>query len=375
MVTVSSIINNYSNKPVSSGVSVFSNTKGQSSSNVSFQAEAQPLANTKPKEDVLLKNDVFSKIRLNLDKAVDIPLAHIPRGMGGAPDYTFFEFLQTAKVPYYLGGPILAALFNAGVKMDSIKSGNAAKMVAKHMALGVGFYYLGAIAAKSIIDNTVRIARGVDLNQPYAKVIPTSTKDTGMFKKDFELHKATESIDFTRWDLFYNKEGKTPEEINEKYAKFAKKYGIKDDANDIDASVKPLIKKTIVMARAWQYALTAFFVTLGIGLANQPVWEKVSHEGFRNTVKNGIFGKNLDMKSRLNSAKIAVYDYMIKPFGKSFSELWKGHSKASSIAGKSIILSTAAATLLAISLIVGKTSARSHKIDNSGTNKIGGGKQ
>ena len=169
MVTVSSIINNYSNKPVSSGVSVFSNTKGQSSSNVSFQAEAQPLANTKPKEDVLLKNDVFSKIKLNMDKALDIPIVHIPRGMGGAPDYTFFEFLQTAKVPYYLGGPILAALFNAGVKMDSIKSGNAAKMVAKHMALGVGFYYLGAIAAKSIIDNTVRIARGVDLNQPYAK--------------------------------------------------------------------------------------------------------------------------------------------------------------------------------------------------------------
>ena len=157
-------------------------------------------------------------------KLADIPLIHIPRGMGGAPDYTFFEFLQTAKVPYYLGGPILAALFNAGVKMDSIKSGNAAKMVAKHMALGVGFYYLGAIAAKAVIDNTVKAARGLDLNHPYAKVIPTSTKDTGMFKKDVELHKATESIDFTRLDLMYNKKGQTPEEINERYAKLAKKY-------------------------------------------------------------------------------------------------------------------------------------------------------
>ena len=365
MATVSSIKNNYADRSVSSGVS----------GNVSFRADELPAVNTKPKEDTLLKNDVFSKIRVNLDKAIDIPLIHIPRGMGGAPDYTFFEFLQTAKVPYYLGGPILAALFNAGVKMDSIKSGNAAKMVAKHMALGVGFYYLGAIAAKAVIDNTVKAARGLDLNHPYAKVIPTSTKDTGMFKKDVELHKATESIDFTRWDLMYNKKGQTPEEINERYAKLAKKYGLNGDANDIDASVKPLIKKTIIMARAWQYALTAFFVTLGIGLANQPVWEKVSHEGFKSTVKNGIFGKNLEFKSRLNAAKIAVYDYMLKPFGKSFAELWKGHSKASSIAGKSIIASTAAATLLAISLIVGKTSARSHKIENSGTNKVGGGRQ
>lgn len=365
MVTVSSIKNNYTNRPVSAGVI----------QRVGFGDEPQPLGNTKPKEDVLLKNDVFSKIRVNIDKAVDIPLVHIPRGIGGAPDYTFFEFLQTAKVPYYMGGPILAALFNAGVKMDSIKSGNAAKMVAKHMALGVGFYYLGAIAAKAIIDNTVRITRGLDLNHPYAKVIPTSTKDTGMFAKDFELHKATESIDFTRWDLLYNKEGKTPEEINEKYAKLAQKYGIKGDANDIDATVKPLIKKTITMARAWQYALTAFFVTLGIGLANQPVWEKVSHEGFKSTIKNGIFGKNQNLRSRFNAAKIAVYDYMIKPFGKSFVELWKGHSKASSIAGKSIILSAAAATLLAISLIVGKTSARGHKIENSGTNKLNGGRK
>ena len=72
------------------------------------------------------------------------------------------------------------------------------------------------------------------------------------------------------------------------------------------------------MARAWQYALTACYVALGIGLANQNPWNKESLAGFKRTVKDGIFGKGYDIKDRLHNAKIAVYDYEQKPLGRSF---------------------------------------------------------
>ena len=126
------------------------------------------------------------------------------------------------------------------------------------------------------------------------------------------------------------------------------------------------------MARAWQYALTAFYVTLGIGMANQPAWEKSSPDGFKKTVTEGIFGKNVRFMDRLHNTKVMLYNYMIKPFGKSFVEFWKGHNKASSVAGKSVILSSAAATITALGLLLGSTSGRRHKIENSGTNKIKG---
>ena len=114
----------------------------------------------------------------------------LPRGLAGAPSFTFFEFLQTAKFPFYVGGPILAALFYAGVKKDNMKAAGAAQKVAKHMALGVGLYYVGAGLARYIINKTVKASRGFDLNQPYAKAVPGGVNQTGAFKKSVEFHKA-----------------------------------------------------------------------------------------------------------------------------------------------------------------------------------------
>ena len=55
---------------------------------------------------------------------------------------------------------------------------------------------------------------------------------------------------------------------------------------------------------------------------------------------------------------------MIKPFGKSFLELWNGRNKATSIVGKSVITAAGAATLTAMLLLTSKNSARFHKIVN-----------
>lgn len=374
MITVSNHVNNQLNTRVNSGsLSVSSSYKSSAVKN--FQAQNSPKQtrdNRKYKEDTLLENSWKNRVKFNIEKTFDIPLVHFPRGLCGAPDYTFFEYLQTAKLPYYVGGPVLAALFYAGVKKDNFKSAQAANGVAKRMALGVGLYYLGAALAKSVINRTVKMTRGIDLKHPYAKAISTSTNKSGVFRKDVEYHSAFESTEFTRTDLLYNKKGATPDEINERYIKLGKKFGVKTDTNDVDQTVKPLIKKTIIMARAWQYALTAFYVTLGIGMANQPAWMKTSAEGFKNTIKNGVFGNNVPESERIHNAKIVLKDYILKPFGKSFKEFWQGHSKVSSIAGKSVILSAAAATLLAISLIASKTSAKSHSIASSGSNSYGG---
>lgn len=382
MVTVSTIQNNQVNNAVSAGSSLSANTK--LTIEQSFQskkkkkkfdpnAENHPLSYYKSeiKEDELVKKNTWAKrMHINVEKTLDIPLIHFPRGLGGAPDYTFFEFLQTAKFPYYIGGPILAALFYAGVKKDNFKSAIAAQKVAKHMALGVGLYYMGAAAAKSLVNHTVKWSRGVDLKQPYAKYISMDSKKSGAFNKEVEFHTAYESSDFTRTDLLYDKKGKNLDEINKEYIVLGEKYGAKEEGNDIDSTVKPLIKKTIRMARAWQYALTAFFVTLGVGMANQKAWDKSSGEGFKQTIKHGIFGKNVDIKDRLNSAKVAVYDYMLKPFGKSFLEFWEGHSKASSAAGKSVIIATGLAVLTAVTLLLTKTSAKDHKMETTGNNKL-----
>ena len=315
------------------------------------------------KDDELVENNnLKTRVGINIKKTLDIPFLHFPRGLGGAPGFTFFEFLQTAKFPFYVGGPILAALFYAGVKSDNLNSMSAAKKIAKHMALGVGLYYVGSALAKFVVNKVVKASKGVDLNQPYAKAVPGEVNQTGMFKKSVEFHKVPESADFTRFDLLYNKEASTPEEINKRYLELAPKYGIKANANDVDSTLKPLMKKTIIMSRAWQYALTAFYVVLGIGMANQKAWEKGSPEGFKKLLKNGIFGKSQPMKNRLHNAKLAVYDYMLKPFGESFVEFWKGRNKATSIAGKTTIIAAGAATLTAMLLLAGKNSARFHSI-------------
>lgn len=364
MNTVSSIV---SNVPKSNKLSVLNPlplpkeiTEGV------FEPSKEPTSvidNRRYKQDTMLENSFANRMRINISKTFDIPLVHFPRGLKGASDFTFFEFLQTAKFPYYVGGPILAGLFYAGVKKDNLKSAKAASTVAKHMALGVAFYYIGAALAKSVINSTVKLFRGMDLKHPYAAAVAASPNKSGTYQREVEYHTMFESVDFLRSDLLYNHEGKTPAEINDNYVKLGKKFGVKGATNDVDQTLIPLMKKTIVMARAWQYALTALYVSLGIGLANQPAWGKSSSpEGLKYTLKYGVFDKNVSFRHRKENIKQILKDYIVEPFAKSCKELWQGHNKATSIIGKSVILSSLGATALAISLILTKTSAKSHSI-------------
>lgn len=321
-------------------------------------------------EDRILPNDMFSKMSYNLKKTKEIATTHFPRGLYGAQDYTFFEYLQTAKFPYYIGGPILAGLFYAGVKHDNMLAGSAAKKVAKHMAIGVGMYYAASMLAKGIINTVVQKTRGMDLNHPYQRMVPQSTEYTGLFKKGIEIQKVFASNEFTRWDVLYNKHKKNSAEINERYIDMAKKFNLKADTDDPDGTLRHLIKKTIIMAKAWQYALTALYVPIGIGIANQPAWDHENTNGFLNTFKNGVFKKNLTNKTRMQNIKTAINGYIITPFIDSTKQFWKGNSKASSILGKTLISSAALGTILAIGLITTKTRAKNHNVKNEKGNGV-----
>ena len=316
-------------------------------------------------EDKILPNDVFSKMKYNIKKTKDIALTHFPRGLYGAPDYTFFEYLQTAKFPYYVGGPILAALFYAGVKYDNLLSGNSAKKVAKHMALGVGLYYAAAALAKGIINTTVQLTRGMDLNHPYQRVISKTPGYSGIFKKGFEIQKVYGSNEFTRWDVLYKKEGKTLADINERYTELAKKFKIKAETEDPDGTLKQQNKKTIIMSKAWQYALTALFVPIGIGIANQKAWDRENTQEFKGLIRNGILNDHLDVKSRIENAKTLIKDYATKPFIDSIKQFWHGNSTASSIAGKTFISAAVLGTITAIGLITTQTTAKNYKVENT----------
>lgn len=326
----------------------------------SFKKKKKPAVK---EEDKILPNDVFSKMKYNVKKTKDIALTHFPRGLYGAPDYTFFEYLQTAKFPYYVGGPILAALFYAGVKYDNQLAGNAAKKVAKHMALGVGLYYLAASLAKGIINTTVQLSRGMDLNHPYQRVISKTPGYSGIFQKGFEIQKVFGSNEFTRWDVLYKKEGNNLSEINERYTDMAKKFKIKAETEDPDGTLKHLIKKTIIMAKAWQYALTALFVPIGIGIANQKAWDEENLQEFKGLLKNGIFNNKLSAKTKLENTKTAITDYVINPFIKSVKQFWHGNSKASSIIGKTTMSLAGLGTLTAIGLLLTKTTAKNYKVE------------
>ena len=203
MVTVSNLLGNYPQISTHKRITAKNNFKADNQES----EETKSLKDYKTiKEDVLVEpNTLGKRIAINVTKTLDIPFLHFPRGLGGAPSFTFFEFLQTAKFPFYVGGPILAALFYAGVKKDNMKAASAAQKVAKHMALGVGLYYVGAGLARFVVNKTVKAARGFDLNQPYAKAVPGVVNQTGAFKKSVEFHKAYESCELrTQNIIIYN---------------------------------------------------------------------------------------------------------------------------------------------------------------------------
>lgn len=315
----------------------------------------------------LIDNDPLTKLKTKWKKFKNLS-DYVYRGLKGDQDTNFYEYLSLGKIPYFIGGPMLAAVFAFGLTRNNPQARASSAVRTKQIAAGVALYYLGAWLAKKVVDIPVRIFRGVDLNHPYENVIDgKATSKDGDSPKKIEYHNAYESVDFTRWDLIAGDD--TSEENKAKKEKFnslAEKFGIDKNVQNPDVALKDSIKKLIVSATAFKYALMAPFVALGVGLAGQEAWGNIG-KGLWQNIKNiftpkaavieedGIRNIGINLKQRAYIAGDIIKGNLVNPIKDSFKSLWK-NSKI----GKAIILTSIIAPVLANLRILQLTSEK-HK--------------
>jgi hypothetical protein len=254
------------------------------------------------------------------------------------------------QIPYWIGGPMLVWCFGAG--------GKNALQTTRQKAAGVVFYYIAAAASKMLINQPVKLFKGVDLNRKYKDVVAlgTETKD-GYSRKKSELHDVYESIDFTRWDLLYDqgsKVSKNPTLVNKEYDEIARRMGVDKDLNDPDSTVRPYVKKIIVTSRAWKSALIIPLAAMAAGLSNYEGWRDVGNNLSKDVKKlfepiNGMQPTE-KLRIRLKGTGKIISNNLLKPLWESVKEMWTGKGidgKITKHFGKAAILGTVAAVVLA----------------------------
>lgn len=336
--------------------------------NVAFGSEKDPNANS-PKRDIfkkgdtLLPSDSVTNTKVAIENASSLP-EYAVRGLKGDQNADFHERLSLANIPYYLGGPTLVWCFSAGIKESVPK--------VKQMAAGVALYYAGIAVANKLIDTPVKMFRGVDLNQNYRDVVDLSVLPTdGSPTKKIQYKKAIISCDWPRTDLLYNngpESLKNPRAKNAYFDYVAHKMGAEDEQNDSDSSVKPNMKKLVIMSRAWKYALAVPMIALSAGMASNEVW----------TVNRDIKGNlkkldNLKGMAKIKEAlNVAIVNPFLKPLKTSFTDFFKyglanknmleQSGKLKRQAGKATIIATAAMVVFANLNILAQTSLKKKKL-------------
>ncbi len=335
-------------------------------------------------KDELLPDTFSEKMRINKEQLKQLP-GYVSRGLQGDPDANFFEFLKITKIPYFIGGPVLALMFLAGKNGNNITARNATNAVTKRIALGVAMYYIAATAAKAVIDIPLKSFRNIDMNQKYKHMVDLRA-DTPLKLPDnqkVEYHNWLESKDFTNLGLAYNYHKPEAEKINSQFDEIAKSFGVdnKTKLNDSDTVVGEKIKETIAMANGWKYIITAPFVMTGLGLSSQKSFQKIGGDmnghGIWSAIK-GLGNKNKKPKIRFLELKASLSENLKKPIVDSFKELWgakgikEGVSRTSKILGRTAILSSLILPAVAISTILAKTSLKNHKFQEHSSDNNGG---
>lgn len=334
-------------------------------------------------KDELLPDTFSEKMRVKKEQLKQLP-SYVSRGLQGDPDANFFEFLKITKIPYFIGGPVLALMFLAGKNGNNITARNATNAVTKRIALGVAMYYIAATAAKAVIDIPLKSFRNIDMNQKYKHMVDLRA-DTPLKlpdNKKVEYHNWLESKDFTNLGLAYNYHKPDSTKINSQFDEIAKSFGVdsKTKLNDSDTVVGEKIKETIAMANAWKYILTAPFVMTGLGLASQKSFQKIGGSKGNGilTAIRGLNNKTKTLKTRFSELNVSLSENLKKPIVDSFKELWgakgtkEGVSKMSKILGRTAILSSLILPAVAMTTILAKTSLKNHKFKEHSTGNKGG---
>jgi len=305
----------------------------------------------------ILDDDFITKFNVEVKKTAKLP-EYAYRGLKGDPDANFYEYLSLGKIPYFLGGPMLAAVFAFGMTRKNTQANSSASIKTKKIAVGVALYYIGVELAKKVIDIPVKLFRGVDLNHPFKNVVECrAVSKDGTSPQKVEYHKVPESADFTRWDLMTGDESiNNGKNVTEKFDKLTAKFGIDKNVQNSDATLKGSIKKLIISSTAWKYMLAFPFVMLGVALAAQDAWGNLGN-GIGENIKN-LFNSKATIKQKQSKAKEIIKGNLITPMKESFKSLWGTDNWKNNKFGKAIILVSAIAPILANIKILQLTSEK-----------------
>ncbi len=297
------------------------------------------------------KHPITTSAKIKADKLVKAFTKYPAKGMQGSKNANFYEFLTMGTVPYLMGSATMIGVFNIASKFfDTPAAVNASKL-GKKMGIGVAVYGVAKELSKKLIETPVNLKYGIDVNLPYRKKIDELPEERN---KDnliaFETHKAFESVDFPRWDLFYNNENFGPER-NSYFKKVGKKMGLKEDqlGEAADQKVKPLIKEKLVKTKLYTTLSSYLWAGVGVGVAMQKPWENLVVNPAKRMANYKNY-KKLAEVAKEQGKSIAKYDNFAKDFGKKFVESCKefvnNGSKSTKIAGRALLGAAVGMTLL-----------------------------
>lgn len=293
-------------------------------------------------EDRIIKKTPLTGVRIMADKVTKDIFVYAPKGMQGSKNSNFYEYLSLGIVPYIAGSATMAATALAATKFFNPNDAKASSMVGKGIAMGVVLYALMRWAANKVINKGTQLITGVDMDMPYKKVI-NELPENGREKVVTEFHKVFESVDFPRWDLI-NKQGEENGNRYEFYDKIAKnKLGCEEPLNAPDQVIQPLIKQALTKAMAVKSIASFLWAAVGVSIAAQKPFSNFLSFVYKPSVLDFLRSLPLDFA---------------KSFAKSAKDLWTGSTVKSSLAGKSLIVSAAATTVLGLLNV-----KRGYKID------------
>lgn len=262
------------------------------------------------------KHPVSTSLKIGATNLTNAFIKYPIKGFKGSKNANFYQFLQMGTVPYLMGSAAMAAVFNvARVFFDTPAAKSAAKL-GNRMALGVVGYGIMKNLSKKFIELPVKHLRGIDVNIPYDKVVhelPEKGNENNLTQH--ENHKAFESVDFPRWDLFYDNKY-YGDERNSYYKKVSKKFGYNpDDIDYSDQKMKSKIKETVVKTRLFTTLSSYFWAASAVGVAMQEPWVNMTF----NPVQ-----RIRDLKNQISMKTVNPDDFFavefIQKLGKSFGE-------------------------------------------------------
>lgn len=320
---------------------------------INFSADSKDKKQLEYNHDTLLNDNLATRTRIGIDKLTNAFTIYPAKGLKGSKNANFYEFLTMGTVPYIIGSATLMAVFNIANKHFAPFARTKASELGGKMALGVLFYGILKSLSKPLVSIPIKMATGINTEQPYAKVIyelPDDINDTDI--TSIEHHKVFESVEFPRWDLLYGNE-KKGEKLNFRYDKIAKKLGMGENLKDSDQEVKPRIKEVIVKANLAKNISSYLWAATGVGIAFQKPWENY----FK--VMTFKFWKGKEFTKSIES------------FGRNFKEslkaFWNGEGKGvGKHAGKAMVGVAALSTVLGVINAISSphTPQKSHNVIN-----------